>query len=152
MYLSFTSLKMLVSTDGGWVNSHILPPDKGKWGIFDVLANQNRRVIHEILQADPPIPSPSLDAQDYDALILGKLRGLYNSCMDEKQLNHLGQKPLVRVAQIVRRLFREKGTTIEPQSNEEEIPFAQGLKGTGLTAAIAYLHSRGMSSNQKYHE
>src|ERR1700731_4694638 len=134
MYPGRTTLKIF--TDGGWLNSHVLPSGKARWGAFVILADQNRRLIQEILQANSSISSAphhplSLDQLDYDAINLSKLRGLYNSCMNEKQLNHLRQDPLIRVARIVRKLFREKGTTIEPQSEDEDI---QGLKGTGLTA------------------
>lgn len=65
---------------------------------------------------------------------------MYRSCLDEEQLALLGEAPLMRVVRNIRKLFWEKGTTIEEEEDEETI--AQ-LKGKGLTAAIAYLHSRG---------
>ena len=73
----------------------------------------------------------------YDEMLLKKLRGLYQSCMDEDHLDEVGQAPLKDMAQKIRELFRGKTTVVDslnatPKEDKER-----------LTATVAYLHSRG---------
>jgi hypothetical protein len=80
---------------------------------------------------------------DYDALVLEKLRALYSSCLDEPYLARLGQDPLMRVVRTIRMLFWEKNTLSGTPAEDEEMSAASKIKGDGLTAALAYVHSRG---------
>lgn len=82
-------------------------------------------------------PSTLSLADSYDEQILKKLRGLYSSCMDEERLDARGEQPLKHFVQTVRDLFRSEGTVIGVAHSQDE------KKRNGLTAAIAYLHSRG---------
>lgn len=78
----------------------------------------------------------------YDVLVLEKLRGLYGSCMDEDLLDARGQEPLLHVVRNIRKLFHGEGTIVDSQlrsgSGEDKDKFKKGL-----TASLAYVHSRG---------
>jgi endothelin-converting enzyme len=133
--------------DDGWIKSQRLTAHQVGYARVDKLYDENKQLIQDILLSNysvPPTPSLGTDAQvDYDALTLGKMRALYNSCIDEEYLGFLGKDPLMRVVRTIRRLFREEGTEIEV-GEEGPLP-GQKLKGNGLTAAVAFLHSRGAS-------
>lgn len=124
-------------TDGGWLKAHPIPSDKGVFGNFEALAQQNRRVLQDILTSDE-YASPSLTTS-YDEQLMKKLRGLYASCMDEDHLNKLGTDPLAEVTNKIRKLLYRETTIVDAEAVK-----VQEKHITGLTAAIAYLHSRGV--------
>jgi endothelin-converting enzyme len=79
--------------------------------------------------------SPAED--EYDEMLLGKLRGLYRSCMDEDYLDEVGAAPLLKVTDTIRKLFNGSTTIVDASVDENK------EKDLNLTAAIVYLHSRG---------
>jgi endothelin-converting enzyme len=105
------------------------------FGNFNDLAKKNQQLIRQLLESDA-VPG---DEDGYDAHLLGKLRGLYGSCMNEDELDNLGTEPLLKVTRLVRELFNGKTTVIN----------ANGEKEGNLTAALAYLHSIGWSFYEK---
>ncbi|KAI0687125.1 metalloprotease [Cytidiella melzeri] len=130
--------------NGGWLKQHPIPSDKGRYGNFAVLSEQNRRLIQQILSQD----SSSLYSQaaltagaedPYDTLILKKLRGLYSSCMNEDLLDARGTDPLLRVIRNIRKLYNGEDTVISAHDDKEK-------QKKGFTAAIAYLHTRGIGA------
>lgn len=71
-----------------------------------------------------------------DDEILLKLRNLYASCRDERELDEIGTEPLLHMAKTIRRLYNGSDTDISStQGNNDKVK--------GLTAAVAFLHSRG---------
>lgn len=141
------STKMRHFTDGGWLKSHPIPSDKGSFGNFEALSQENKRVIQQILSEDSSSVYASAGVVDdhedpYDTLVLEKLRGLYQSCMNEDLLDARGPDPLVRVIRNVRRLFNDKGSAMSDKHIEISVP-SNTEEPKGLTAALAYLHSRG---------
>ncbi len=76
------------------------------------------------------------DPASFDYLSMKKLRQLYGSCMNEDLLNERGDEPILEVVKIVRDLFRSDSwlSSIQAESTTGK---------NGLTAAIAFLHSRG---------
>ncbi len=73
---------------GGWSKSHGLPPGRARWGSFDELAQRNRDVLHDILEADAKetnAPAGS-DAR--------KLGAFYRACMDEASIEKAGMQPI----------------------------------------------------------
>lgn len=138
--------------DGGWLKEHPIPSDKGIFGNFDALSQQNRRLIQQILSEDSSSVYASVSLTDdredpYDTQVLKKLRGLYNSCMDEDLLDARGQEPLLHIIRTIRKLFSGESTSIEsaaePEQDLKELDDKEKERN-GLTAALAYLHSRGM--------
>jgi endothelin-converting enzyme len=118
--------------DNGWLKQNPLPADKGSFGNFNALAKQNKDVIRSILESDG---TPSLaEVSSYDAQILGKLRGMYSSCMDEKRLNKIGEAPLKNLVKTIKELYAGKDLDLPPAEK----------RVVGRTAALAFLHSRGV--------
>jgi endothelin-converting enzyme len=81
-------------------------------------------------------------SSSYDDQILKKLRDLYSSCMNENALDKRGIRPLVDIVQNVQRLYKGDKTTF-PHSND---PDYVTKDRQGLTAALAYLHSRSIGA------
>ena len=60
--------------------------------------------------------------------------------MNEGALDNTGVAPLLHVAKVIRRLFKGNDTDITTATSD-------GLNANGLTAALAFLHSRGTIPN-----
>ena len=126
--------------DGGWLKAHPLPADKDSFGNFEALSQQNKQVIQKILEDSP---KTAVAAYDYDGEILKKLGDQYTSCLDERNLNEIGDKPMRHIVKTIRRLYREEDTdTTLALLKNEQADWEMGRKFNGLTAAVAYLHSR----------
>ncbi|KAI0748278.1 Metalloprotease [Daedaleopsis nitida] len=129
--------------NGGWLKENPIPSDKGRYGNFDTLALQNRRLLQQILSEDSSSHfaiASSLMGNQYDELLLKKVRGLYQSCMDENNLDGIGDAPLQDMVKKIRELFRGKTTVVDAQKTDEE------KERERLTATVAYLHSRGIDA------
>lgn len=120
--------------DGGWLKSYSLPADKGYFGKFAALEQQNKKVVQKILES-----KSSTDSVDDEILL--KLRNFYLSCMDESELDKIGSEPLLHVTKTIRRLYKGNDTDGSSSLGNDE-----DNKVKGLTAAIAFLHSKGASS------
>ncbi|KAJ3726361.1 hypothetical protein DFJ43DRAFT_1195956 [Lentinula guzmanii] len=121
--------------NGGWLRAHPLPADKGSFGNFEALAQDNEHVIQRILEDKT---STSSFITSYDDQILAKLRGFYTSCMNESYLDERGHEPLMVVVNNIRQMFRGKQVVIR-EENERN-------KFEGMTNALAYMHSRGLGA------
>lgn len=131
-----------MTIDGGWLRDHPIPSDQGRFGSFSALAQQNRRLIQQILSQDSSSVYSAAALVDgvedpYDTAVLKKLRGFYASCMDEDLLDARGTDPLLHIIRNVRKLFDGEETVISAQDDKEK-------QRRGLTAAVAYLHTRGL--------
>ncbi|EJD02334.1 endothelin-converting enzyme 1 [Fomitiporia mediterranea MF3/22] len=127
--------------NGGWLARTEIPPGKGIYGSFDVVSDENKRILRKIL--DPPNNASisSVTSDQYDEESLTKLRDLYTSCMNEDLVDERGDAPLRDVVQSVRDLYRSDNWKKLENSKEAE---KQDNPQYGLTSAIAYLHSRGI--------
>ncbi|KAH8106762.1 Metalloprotease [Cristinia sonorae] len=134
--------------NGGWLKQHLIPSDKSSIGSFTVLVEENRRLIQQILsQESSSISAMSQGTDRYDEQLLKKLRGLYNSCMNEDLLDARGATPLVRVVKKVRDLFNGETTIVDISSDKLQKRDGDDKDDrSGLTAAVAYLHSRGIGA------
>ncbi|KAJ7470279.1 hypothetical protein FB451DRAFT_1176346 [Mycena latifolia] len=123
--------------NGGWIAAHPLPADKGSYGQFEALAQDNKRIIQHFLET--PSATSSFTTS-YDEQLLQKLRGFYSSCLNENRLDEVGTEPLIRFVKTLQKLFRGKGleVTAEPSVKDEKMK--------GLTPAMAFLHSRGIDA------
>jgi putative endopeptidase len=72
---------------GTWMKNNPIPADKTRWGRFDELAEQNRQILHQILETYSK-PGMKRDA------IQQKVGDYYGSCMNEAAINAAGNKPL----------------------------------------------------------
>ncbi|TFK42726.1 hypothetical protein BDQ12DRAFT_676709 [Crucibulum laeve] len=123
--------------NGGWLKAHPLPADKSSYGNFEVLAQQNKQVIQKILESESSVASFSTS---YDKEILQKLRDFYSSCLDEDNLDDIGDVPLQEFVGKLKRLFRGEEADLVKRYGRD------GGEVNGLTAALAFLHSRGIDS------
>ena len=117
------------SLDGGWLRAHPLPADKSSFGNFEALGQVNKQVILKILESKSSVGS-------VDDEILLKLRDFYASCLDEHGLDEIGTEPLLNVAKTITRLYKGSDTDISTS-------YGNGDNTKGLTAAVAFLHSKG---------
>jgi endothelin-converting enzyme/putative endopeptidase len=72
---------------GTWMKNNPIPADQAMWGRFDELADRNRDILHEILEAAAK-PSAGRDATTQ------KVGDFYGACMDEKAIDARGLTPL----------------------------------------------------------
>ena len=73
---------------GEWLTKNPIPAAYPSWGRFNELAERNRELLHQILEgaAANSKAGPGSNEQ--------KIGDFYASCMDEKQINAAGAKPL----------------------------------------------------------
>lgn len=133
--LTALSLPSSYPLAGGWRKAHPLPSDKGRFGRFNSLFQENQQIVKDILDIDGSISIASLK-ESPDQRLLVKLRNLYYSCMDESTLDQLGEGPLKDFVAQVKKLYRGESTGIADSSGDDK-------EREGLTAALAFLHSRG---------
>src|SRR5438270_1835002 len=72
---------------GNWIKNNAIPPDQGRWGRFNELAERNRMVAKQILEK-ASVNDPKRDA------VHQKIGDYYQACMDENAVNQKGLKPL----------------------------------------------------------
>ncbi|QRW00071.1 endothelin-converting enzyme [Ceratobasidium sp. AG-Ba] len=136
--------------NGGWLDVHPLPIDKPIYGQFNELAVSNKRVIQSIIEL--PLPN---NPHSPDARTLTKLKDLYASCVNEPLLDKIGAAPLLEVVKTIKHLldddfkspiYKGPGRKYDaPNSSEKEEggeDEERKVSVEGLTAAVAYLHSR----------
>ena len=72
---------------GGWRKANPIPPDQTRWGRFNELAERNREVLHQILEAakDPARPRSPIEE---------KVGDYYAACMDEPLIEKQATAPL----------------------------------------------------------
>ena len=84
---------------GGWLKANPIPPEEATWGRFDVLFENNQKILRSILE-------DSAAHQDRSALDQ-KVGAFYQSCMNEEAIEKLGATPLQpelqRIASIATR-------------------------------------------------
>ncbi|KXN93377.1 Endothelin-converting enzyme 1, partial [Leucoagaricus sp. SymC.cos] len=129
----------------GWRKSHPPPVDEGFWGTFEVLDQENKHILQQILDpsagGNNTIVNASNLAQDqYDKETLQKLGDMYSSCINTTQLDTIGDAPLKSFVGTLRGLYRGNDTSSEMKARE-----GTG-KSKGLTDALAFLHTQGVAS------
>src|SRR4051812_44722748 len=70
---------------GGWLKANPIPPDQSRWGRFNELAERNKEILRDVLEAAAAAP------KDEPSRRVG---GLYGACMDEAAVEAAGLKPL----------------------------------------------------------
>ncbi len=82
---------------GGWIKKNPIPPDQSSWSVYSKLEDDNKTILHEILE------SASTPASDRDA-VKQKIGDYYTACMDEKAINLAAIKPLQPVLDQIQQL------------------------------------------------
>ena len=70
---------------GGWQKANPIPGDQARWGTFNILADNNTKILHEILEQAAKEPQSDLEKS------LGKF---YASGMNEAAIEAQGLKPI----------------------------------------------------------
>ena len=127
--------------DGGWIASHQLPRGESEVSSFTELSLGNKQIIQEIIAST----SPDEADNQYDAELLSKLHAFYSSCINEKQLDVIGQSPLLDVVHVIKSKFRDgRRTRVAEKSGQTPFPTVHEHGASdSLTAALAYVHSLG---------
>src|SRR5579864_8487624 len=73
---------------GDWLAKNPVPAAYPSWGRFNELAERNRELLHQILEGAAANTKASAGSNEQ------KIGDFYASCMDEKQTNAAGAKPL----------------------------------------------------------
>ncbi len=73
---------------GTWLAKNPVPAAYPSWGRFSELAERNRELLHQILESAAANPKAAPGSNEQ------KIGDFYASCMDEKQVNAVGIKPL----------------------------------------------------------
>ena len=135
--------------DGGWFAKNDIPPGKSSFGSFEKLSQDNKRIIRKIIEPSESNTS-NIESPSYDDQTKKKIQDLYVGCMNEDLLNKRGQEPILDVVNTIRTLYRSETWKDRSNEAEDQATFSgreavSQADGYGLTTAIAYLHSRGMS-------
>jgi predicted metalloendopeptidase len=72
---------------GGWRKANPIPPDQTRWGRFNELAERNRAVLHQILEA---VKDPAQTRSPIEA----RVGAYYAACMDEATIEAQGRNPI----------------------------------------------------------
>jgi putative endopeptidase len=102
---------------GGWLKNNPIPSDQAKWGRFNELIENNRRILRDILES---VSAPAAQRTANDQ----KIGDFYASCMDEEAIEKKGIAPL------------------KPQFDR----IAQLTTKADLPAHLAYLHVNGFNA------
>lgn len=104
--------------NGSWLARTAIPPAYSSWGSFNVLAENNRKTLHDILEEAAKRTNAVKGSNEQ------KIGDFYSSCLDEAKREAEGMKPLVpELARI------------------DKIRDAKGVQ-----AEIAYLHRHGVGT------
>jgi predicted metalloendopeptidase len=74
--------------NGGWKARNEIPPAYARWGRFEMLAEQNNEVLHDILESLAKRKDLKAGTNEQ------KVSDFYQSCMDEPAIEAEGAKPL----------------------------------------------------------
>src|SRR4051812_23137858 len=69
---------------GEWLRANPIPPDRQRWGQFQMLSDQNQAILRKILES----PAPAADASRR------KAADFYAACMNETSIDSKGTAPL----------------------------------------------------------
>lgn len=130
--------------NGKWINENPIPPEKSRWGAFDILQEKSNQAVKSILEnaAYTKIAAP----KGSNIQLLGDF---YRSAMDTATIDQAGAKPLDGFAEQIRnaKTRTEIGTLLgELQTRDIKTPFGfyvnQDAKNT--TRYIIYLTQDGL--------
>ncbi len=89
--------------NGNWLKTTQIPAAYSSWGSFNVLAEYNRKALHEILEESAKDQKASKGSNNQ------KIGDFYASCMDEAKREAEGMKPLVPELARIDQIKDDKG-------------------------------------------
>ncbi|KAF8522224.1 Metalloprotease [Hysterangium stoloniferum] len=127
-------------TNGNWLRSNPLPADKGRYTSFDEVTVKNMGTLEAIF-TDSSTSYSLVDTQT-----VHKLQSFYQSCLNETHTNSLGIQPLLEIVDVLKRLFNGSSTIVDSAQSGQHFFKLDSELNAGLTAAVAFLHSRGVNA------
>lgn len=104
---------------GGWLKANPIPADQSRWGRFNELAERNKAILREILEASAAEPKTASAK---------RVGALYSACMDENAVETAGLKPLEKAF-----------AAIDGLSSGKDLPALLGqLHRAGVNAGFGY--------------
>ena len=76
-------------SNGTWLKNTPIPPAYSSWGSFNVLAENNRKILHDIFEEAAKKTNAARGSNEQ------KIGDFYASCVDEARREAEGMKPLV---------------------------------------------------------
>src|ERR1700752_2187955 len=73
---------------GGWLKNNPIPPEFPEWGSFITLADKNEQALHGLLETAAANTSAAPGSNEQ------KIVAFYASCMDTKEIDAQGLKPI----------------------------------------------------------
>jgi putative endopeptidase len=83
--------------NGTWVKNTEIPASESRWGSFNILADNNNKILHEILENAAKTNSPT----GSDLQLIGDF---YSSCMNEAAIEKAGTKPIKKYFSRIRKI------------------------------------------------
>lgn len=123
---------------GTWMKNNPIPPDQSRWGRFNELTERNRETLHLILE------KASVDDPKRDP-VQRLIGDYYASCMDEKAVNALGQRPLE--PELLR--IDRTATNAEPPRLVEGVPLSRWCGATSRATCSGRTSSRPGGSSRR---
>jgi len=93
--------------NGGWLATNPIPAAYPAWGVANVLAEKNRDVVHEILEAAAKNTAAKKGSNDQ------KVGDYYASCMDEAKIEADGLKPIQAELDLISKVSDQKSLQAE---------------------------------------
>ncbi len=90
-------------TNGNWLKATEIPPAFPMWGSFTILAENNRKTLHEILEEAAKNPRARRGTVEQ------KIGHFYASCMDEARREAEGAKPVAAELKRIERIRNLRG-------------------------------------------
>lgn len=104
---------------GGWMKANPIPADQSRWGRFNELAERNKEILRDVLEAAAAAP------KDEPSRRIG---ALYGACMDEGAVEAAGLKPLAAELDAIDAL----------RSAKDLAPLLARLHRAGVNAGFGY--------------
>src|SRR5207248_10666300 len=92
---------------GGWVAHNPIPPEYAQWGKFSELAEKNREVLRDILEAAAKNKTAKPGSLEQ------KVGDFYESCMDQEKIEAAGIKPIEPEFQRINAIKDSSGLEVE---------------------------------------
>lgn len=88
---------------GGWLKANPIPPEYPMWGSAVMLADKNQQALHGILEAAAANTSAAPGSNEQ------KIGDFYASCMDTKEIDAQGLKPISRELEAIEAIHDTAG-------------------------------------------
>ncbi len=104
---------------GGWMKANPIPPDQSRWGRFNELAERNKDILRDVLEAAAVAPKDDSSR---------RIGALYGACMDEGAVEAAGLEPLAADLDAIDAL----------RSAKDLAPLLARLHRAGVNAGFGY--------------